>query len=287
MEEYPLMKLLYSILLGIIQGLGEFLPISSSGHLALAQSLFGLEVADNTLAFNVLLHLGTLLAVFIIFYKDIFELIKAFFSLVGKLFHKKFKLSDYTVHERFVILLFIAVIPLVPAALLSDYVELLSTMPIVVGAILILNGVLLFVSDKFAKGSKSMEDATPMNALVVGLCQVVAILPGLSRSGSTITGGLTQGFSRPLAVKFSFILSIPAILGAAVLELPDLIAETASGSVSGTLWLTYLAGALAAMLVGILAIKLVSWISEHATFKGFSYYCFTVGTIALVMGILK
>ena len=281
------MKLLYSILLGIIQGLGEFLPISSSGHLALAQSLFGLEVADNTLAFNVLLHLGTLLAVFIIFYKDIFELIKAFFSLVGKLFHKKFKLSDYTVHERFVILLFVAVIPLVPAALLSDYVELLSTMPIVVGAILILNGVLLFVSDKFAKGSKSMEDATPMNALVVGLCQVVAILPGLSRSGSTITGGLTQGFSRPLAVKFSFILSIPAILGAAVLELPDLIAETASGSVSGTLWLTYLAGALAAMLVGILAIKLVSWISEHATFKGFSYYCFTVGTIAIVMGILK
>ena len=287
MEEYPLMKLLYSILLGIIQGLGEFLPISSSGHLALAQSLFGLEVADNTLAFNVLLHLGTLLAVFIIFYKDIFELIKAFFSLVGKLFHKKFKLSDYTVHERFVILLFVAVIPLVPAALLSDYVELLSTMPIVVGAILILNGVLLFVSDKFAKGSKSMEDATPMNALVVGLCQVVAILPGLSRSGSTITGGLTQGFSRPLAVKFSFILSIPAILGAAVLELPDLIAETTSGSVSGTLWLTYLAGALAAMLVGILAIKLVSWISEHATFKGFSYYCFTVGTIAIVMGILK
>ena len=281
------MKLLYSILLGIIQGLGEFLPISSSGHLALAQSLFGLEVADNTLAFNVLLHLGTLLAVFIIFYKDIFELIKAFFSLVGKLFHKKFKLSDYTVHERFVILLFVAVIPLVPAALLSDYVELLSTMPIVVGAILILNGVLLFVSDKFAKGSKSMEDATPMNALVVGLCQVVAILPGLSRSGSTITGGLTQGFSRPLAVKFSFILSIPAILGAAVLELPDLIAETTSGSVSGTLWLTYLAGALAAMLVGILAIKLVSWISEHATFKGFSYYCFTVGTIAIVMGILK
>ena len=287
MGAYTQMKLLYSIILGIIQGLGEFLPISSSGHLALAQELLGLEVAENNLAFNVLLHLGTLLAVFIIYYKDIWEMVKAFFSLLNKVFHGNFKLSEYTVHERFVILLLIAVIPLVPAALLSDYVELISSMPIVVGAILILNGFLLFFSDKFAKGDKAMEDATPMNALAVGLCQVVAILPGLSRSGSTITGGLTQGFSRPLAVKFSFILSIPAILGAAVLELPDLVKETAQGGVSGTLWLSYLAGALAAMLVGILAIKLVSWISEHATFKGFSYYCFTVGTVAIVWSLVK
>jgi undecaprenyl-diphosphatase len=153
------MKLLYSIILGIIQGLGEFLPISSSGHLALAQDLLGLDVAENNLAFNVLLHLGTLLAVFIIYYKDIWEMVKAFFSLLNKVFHGNFKLSEYTVHERFVILLLIAVIPLVPAALLSDYVELISTMPIVVGAILILNGFLLFFSDKFAKGDKAMEDA--------------------------------------------------------------------------------------------------------------------------------
>ena len=283
MEECTYMKLLYSILLGIIQGLGEFLPISSSGHLALAQSLFGLNVADNSLAFGVLLHIGTLFAVFIVFYKDIFELIRAFFTLCAKLCHKKFKLSDYTAHERFVILLVIAVIPLFPAVLINDYVEMLSKMPIVVGAILILNGVLLFVSDTFAKGDKAIEDATPMNALAVGLCQVVAILPGLSRSGSTITGGLTQGFSRPLAVKFSFILSIPAILGAAVLELPDLFSE----SLEPATWLTYLAGALAAMIVGILAIKLVSWISEHATFKGFSYYCFAVGTLAIILGIVR
>lgn len=277
------MKLLYSILLGIIQGLGEFLPISSSGHLALAQSLFGLKVADNSLAFGVLLHIGTLFAVFIIYYKDIFELIRAFFTMLSKLFHKKFKLTDYTVHERFVMLLIIAVIPLIPAVLINDYVEILSGMPIVVGAILILNGVLLFVSDYFAKGNKDLEDATPMNALAVGLCQVVAILPGLSRSGSTITGGLTQGFSRPLAVKFSFILSIPAILGAAILELPDLFTETHEP----TTWLTYLAGAFTAMIVGILAIKLVSWISEHATFKGFSYYCFAVGTLAIILGIIR
>ena len=281
------MKLLYSIILGIIQGLGEFLPISSSGHLALAQSLLGLEVAENSLAFNVLLHLGTLAAVFIIYYKDIWEIAKAFFTMLGKVFHGNFKLSTYTVHERFVILLIIAVIPLIPAAILEDYITALNSMPIVIGALLIANGALLFFSDRFAKGNKSMEEATPMNALCVGLCQLCGVLPGISRSGSTITGGLTQGFSRPLAVKFSFILSIPAILGAAVLEMPDFIRETASGSVGGTVWLTYLAGALAAMIVGILAIKLVSWISEHATFKGFSYYCFAIGAVAIVWGILK
>lgn len=281
------MKLLYSIILGIIQGLGEFLPISSSGHLALAQSLLGLEVAENSLAFNVLLHLGTLAAVFIIYYKDIWEIAKAFFTMLGKVFRGKFKLTEYTVHERFAILLIIAVIPLVPAALLEDYITALNAMPIVVGALLILNGALLFFSDRFAKGNKSMEEATPMNALCVGLCQLLGVLPGISRSGSTITGGLTQGFSRPLAVKFSFILSIPAILGAAVLEMPDFIKETASGSVGGGVWLTYLAGAITAMIVGILAIKLVSWISEHATFKGFSYYCFAVGAVAVVWGILK
>ncbi|MBQ7364031.1 MAG: undecaprenyl-diphosphate phosphatase [Clostridia bacterium] len=277
------MKLLYSILLGIIQGLGEFLPISSSGHLALAQTLLGLEVAESNLAFNVLLHLGTLMAVFIVFYKDIFELIRAFFSLLGKLFHKNFKLSSYTLHERFVVLLLIAILPLIPAAVLSGYIEILMGYPIVVGAILVLNGILLYVSERFATGQKDLENVTPLNALVVGLCQVVAILPGLSRSGSTITGGLTQGFTRPVAVKFSFILSIPAILGAAVLELPALFTEIAD---TATLF-TYLAGAFAAMIVGILAIKLVSWISEHATFKGFAYYCFAIGTVAIVMGILQ
>ncbi len=278
------MKLLKAIILGIIQGLGEFLPISSSGHLALAHTLLGLDVAEDSLAFDVLLHLGTLMAVFIIYYKDIFELIKAFFTMLGKLFHGNFKLSAYTVHERFVILLLIAVLPLIPVALISDYVEVLAGYPLVIGGILILNGVMLFVSDRFAKGNKDLEEVKPHNALVVGLCQAVAaLLPGLSRSGSTITGGLTQGFTRSMAVKFSFILSIPAIIGASILELPSLFSE----AMDSTTLLIYLAGALTAMIVGILAIKLVSWISKHATFKGFAYYCFAIGTTAIVWALLK
>ncbi len=277
------MSLLKSIVLGIVQGLCEFLPVSSSGHLALAQELLGLDTGVDALAFDVLLHLGTLAAVVILFHRDIWELIRSFFTLLGKVFKGNFKLSTYTVGERFVVLLVIAVLPLIPAALLSDRIEWLMGYPVVIGAILIVNALMLRLSDKFAKGDKDLEDVKPKNALAVGLFQVVAILPGLSRSGSTITGGLTQGFTRPLAVRFSFILSIPAILGAAVLEMPGFFANIPDTKNL----LIYLAGALAALIVGILAIKLVTWISEHATFKVFSYYCFIVGIAAIIWGLVR
>lgn len=275
--------LIISIVLGVIQGLCEFLPVSSSGHLALFEELFGISDKVDTLALNVLLHIGTLAAVLIMFHKDVWLLIKSFFSLIRKLFQKKFKMSDFTVGERFVILILIAVIPLVPAALLSGRIEFLMGYPFVVGIILIVNAAVLLISEKIGKENKSLEDVTPKNALVVGLFQFAAILPGLSRSGSTITGGLTQGFDRPLAVRFSFILSIPAILGAAVFELPDFFATLPDAK---TLFI-YLAGTLAAMLVGILAIKLLTWISKHSTFRPFAYYCLAIGTAAIIWDVLR
>lgn len=271
-----------AILLGIIQGLCEFLPVSSSGHLALANSLFALPPELDDLALNVLLHIGTLAAVAIMFHKDIWEIIRSFFTLIAKVFRGKFKLRDATLGERFVILLIIAVIPLVPAALLSGSIEVLMGYPFIIGLILILNAAMLYVSEKICKGEKNLEDVKPHNALVVGLFQVVAILPGLSRSGSTITGGLLQGFDRALAVKFSFILSIPAILGAAVLELPDFVSSIPD---TPTL-LCYVAGAITAMLVGIGAIKLITWISQHSTFRIFAYYCFAVGVFAIAFDLI-
>ena len=180
------------------------------------------------------------------------------------------------------VLLFIAVLPLVAAAFLEGIIEVLMGYPFIIGIILIFNAVMLFFSEKIGKGNKSLEDVKPTNALVVGLFQVIAILPGLSRSGSTITGGLIQGFDRALAVKFSFILSIPAILGAAVFEMPGFFASMPNTETM----LCYLAGAVAAMLVGIGAIKLITWISEHSTFRIFSYYCFVVGVLAIVWDIL-
>ena len=277
-----MLLLLKSILLGIIQGLCEFLPVSSSGHLALANSLFSLPEEVDDLALNVLLHLGTLAAVVLVYHKDIWDLIKSFFSLVKKLFSGKFRLADCTLGERFVVLLFIAVLPLLPAAFLSGSIEVLMGYPFVIGIILIFNAAMLYFSETLGKGNKNLEDVKPSNALLVGLFQVVAILPGLSRSGSTITGGLIQGFDRSLAVKFSFILSIPAIVGAAIFEMPDFFASIPDTKIL----LTYLAGAFAAMLVGIAAIKLITWISKHSTFRIFAYYCFAVGVLAIVWDIL-
>lgn len=278
------MSLLESIIYGIIQGLAEFLPISSSGHLAIFHALFG-EGGDN-LAFDVLLHLGTLVAVLLVYRKDVCQLIVSFFTLCGKLFHGKFKLSDYNPGERFVILVLIATIPLIPAALLDDRVAILSGYLWIVGAILLLNAIMLFFSDRFAKGSKGLEEATPKNALIVGIGQMFAVLPGLSRSGTTITVGLTQGFDRTFAVRFSFILSIPAILGACVLELPEFF-STAIRTESPSQLLIYAAGALAAAIVGVCAMKLLELIAKKSTFRVFSYYCAAAGLAAIGLYFLK
>lgn len=273
------MTLIESILYGIIQGLAEFLPISSSGHLAIFHALFGTS-GDENLAFDVLLHLGTLVAVFIVYHKDIWQLIVSFFTLVGKLFHGKFHFSDYNEGERFVIFVLIATIPLIPAAILDGWIAALSGYLWAVGLILVLNAVMLFFSDKFATGSKGLEETKPRNALIVGISQMFAVLPGLSRSGTTITVGLTQGFDRTFAVKFSFILSIPAILGACVLELPDFI--TTAGSENPTQLMIYLAGALTAGIVGVAAMKLLQFIAKKNNFRIFSYYCLAVGVFAIV-----
>lgn len=272
------MSLIESILYGIIQGLAEFLPISSSGHLAIFHAIFEEGGGDN-LAFDVLLHLGTLVAVLLVYRKDVWSLITSFFTLIGKLFHGKFHLADYNPGERFVIMVLVATVPLIPAALLDHAVAALSGYLWAVGAILLFNAVMLFVSDRLAKGSKGLEEATPKNALIVGLGQMFAVLPGLSRSGTTITVGLTQGFDRTFAVRFSFILSIPAILGACVLELPEFFSTALESDPSQLL--IYAAGALTAAIVGVCAMKLLQFIAKKGSFRPFAYYCALAGAAAI------
>jgi len=279
------MDLLSSIFYGVVQGLTEFLPISSSGHLALFQIFFGMNGEEN-IAFNVLLHLGTLLAVFAMYYKDIFALVPAFFTMLKKVFTGKFKLSDYTVNERMVILLIIATLPLVVIVKFADAVEYISTYAVIIGAILIFNGLVLMLSDNISKKSRDkigIEKATPKKALFVGICQMFAVVPGLSRSGSTITGGLLMNFDREFAVKFSFIMSIPAILGASILELPVLFEGTTTKTEIGI----YIVGALTAAVVGFCAMKLLTYISKRHSFKIFSYYCFAIGAAAIIWWIIK
>ena len=276
---------------GIVQGLAEFLPISSSGHLALFQSIFNIGDTDSLFTFNIFLHIGTLAAVFLMYWRDIFPLIPAFFTLCGKLFKgqlfsreeaeegKKGKLIlNVTPCERMVIMIVIATLPLLLTFFYKDYVEMLNAYPKVIGGILIFNGVVLFVSDRLARTGKSLEDATAKDAITVGLLQAVAVVPGLSRSGTTITAGLLRGFDRDFAVKFSFILSIPTILGASVLEIPDVIAEP----IPSTDIPSYIIGMVTAAVVGFAAMKLLTLISKRSNFTVFSFYCWAVGIVTVI-----
>ncbi len=279
------MTYLTAILYGLVQGITEFLPVSSSGHLCIFEHFFGMEDFEaNYFTFNILLHLATLIAVFLVYWRDIFPLIPAFFTLIGKgcrnlaavIQHKK--RSPLSHDEKFVWFVILGTLPLVAAMLFKDSIEVLYDHVRLIGGILIFNGLVLWISDRLAHGQKGIEEAKPRNALTVGLCQMCAILPGLSRSGSTITGGLTQGFSREFAVKFSFILSIPAILGANILEVPTMLHTPVS---SGDLGM-YVAGMLAAALSGIAAMKLLIYIAKKNNFRIFSYYCVIVGLLTII-----
>ena len=275
------MSIFLAILYGVIQGIAEFLPISSSAHLAISQNLFSMENLEAShFTFDILLHLGTLIAVFIVYYKDIFALIPAIFTMFKKVFTGKFKLSDYTENERFVILVIIATLPLAAAVFLKDYVEVLTGYTKIIGGILLLNGLVLFISDKLEKGTLSLDKTKPRHALFIGLCQMYAIVPGLSRSGSTITGGLFMGLKRETAVKFSFIMSIPAIIGANLLSIFDI----AENPIASSDVVPYIAGTVAAAVVGVLAMKFLIYISKKSNFRMFSYYCFVVGVLAIIFG---
>lgn len=276
------MSPLKAIFYGIVQGLAEFLPVSSSGHLAIFQNIFGLDSIDDMLLFNLILHLGTLLAVFIAYFKDIKLLVISFFTMMKKIFTGKFKYKSLNEHEKFVILIVAATIPLVFAAFLSDKVAAVSEYTKVIGVLLIINAFILFVSDRISKGGKKIGDLMPRNALFIGLFQLLAIFPGISRSGMTITGGLVNGLKRNNAVKFSFIMSIPAILGASVFEISGAF-DTVSTLDSGA-WIGIAVGFITAFIAGLCAIVLLRYITKKNNFFVFSVYCAIVGLIALIFG---
>lgn len=273
-----------SIIYGIVQGLTEFLPVSSSGHLAAFQNIFGaVDEKLSGVTFTLLLHVGTLAAVLVVYRKDVVNLVMSFFSLVKRLFTGNFKYSKMSDDEKLFCLLFVALIPLVLGAVLEGTVEFLSAYTIAVGILWIINGLVFLVSEKIVVQQKEFCEIKPKNALVVGLFQLFAILPGISRSGMTITGGVFNGFKRELAVKFSFILSIPAILGSVVITLLKDYESISLGENAGVIF----AGVAASFVSGLLAIKLLQYISKKNTFKAFAYYCIAIGVAAIVFDIVK
>lgn len=278
------MDLFDAVIQGIIQGLTEFLPVSSSGHLSVYQHFTG-NSGEAAGVYSILLHLGTLLAVCIAFYREIFDMIKEFFAMAKEIVTGKFDKKNMTGSRRMIFLLIISLLPLCVFYFISDFYNSLSTDNdiVVEGLCFLLTAALLLVSGKCVKaGGATAENMTWKQALGMGIAQGIAPLPGLSRSGSTISTGLILGVSRDQAVAFSFIMGVPAVLAANVLEVPAAI----TGSVDIN-WGAALVGMFISLAVGIAAIKTVKLLVKNDKFTLFAWYLIPLGVIITGIGIFE
>lgn len=275
------MSLLSSIILGLIQGVAEFLPISSSGHLAIAEHLLGMTGLEIPEFFDVLLHLGTLIAVFAAYWDEIRNMVVEFFCGVRDLAHRTTP-TPVPPARRLILLIIVGTLPLLVVLPIKDLVEGLADNMYFVGGALIVTGFLLFASDRVKKGRKTEKSATLVDVLLVGAAQAIATCPGISRSGTTITAGCFVGFDRKFAVRYSFLLSIPAILGANVLSIKD-----ALDTVVWTEVPVYLVGVAVAAAVGYACIRLLKMIADKGKFGFFAYYCWVMGIITLILTVIQ
>ncbi|MEG0615072.1 MAG: undecaprenyl-diphosphate phosphatase [Oscillospiraceae bacterium] len=277
------MNIFEAIFQGLIQGFTEFLPVSSSGHLSLFQHFFGLS-GDGALLISIVLHLGTLLAVFIAFRKTIGGLILEFFRMIKDIFTGKFKWKTMNAQRRMIMMIIISILPLFAFYLLKDYVSALSTDNdiIIEGMAFLYTSAILFISDRCAKGTKTAAETTVKDSLAVGIFQGIALVPGISRSGSTISAGLMRGFSREYAVEYSFILGIPVILASALVEFKDTFSEKVEVE-----WLPLILGFAVSAVAGFFAIKLIKWLVKTDKFKIFAYYTLVLGIIVIAIGIFE
>ncbi len=277
------MSLFNALILGIIQGVAEFLPISSSGHLSIAQNLLGLGVeGTDDVFFDVLLHLGTLAAVFVAYWSDIKDMVLEFFRTIGDIRRGSMP-KDIPPARRLILLIIVGTLPLFLVLPIQDVVEGLYSNTYFVGAALLVTGALLFACDRIRKGRKNEKSTTIGDVLVIGVGQAIATCPGISRSGMTISTGCFCGLERRFAVRFAFLLSIPAVLGANVLHITDVV----STGIDTSLIPAYILGVAAAAISGYLSIRLVRMVADKGKFGAFSYYCWAVGILTLILTAIK
>lgn len=265
----------------ILQGLTEFLPVSSSGHLSVFQHITGYS-GETALILSIVLHLGTLVAVFAAFRETIFGMIKEFFLMFADIFTGKFSWRGMNANRRMVFMVIIATLILVPVYLVKDFFTARQGDGDIVfeGIAFLFTAVLLFLSDKCGDGTKAGGEMKVKDAVTVGLFQCVALFPGVSRSGSTTAAGLFCGLDKDTAVTFAFILGIPAILGGSVLEIGDALKSDMQLD-----WVMLGIGFVVAAVVGFLAIKLVKWLLERDRFKIFGIYTLIIGLLCVVGGV--
>jgi len=274
--------LLEAIILGLVQGLTEFLPISSSGHLVLAKEILGVSTQMDThigITFEVFVHFGTLLAIGTIFWNDILKLIKAFFSIFPILFSDQKFETRYCNNSyfRMMILIIAGSLPAgIIGLLLEDTIEEAFNNPVLVCIMLLLTGGILIASKFFLNGQKQLNAST---ALAIGFAQAVAIIPGISRSGSTICTGLMMGLEREESARFSFLLAVPVIAMATILKLSDLIATPPDA----TTIINLIVGTIVAYIAGYIAIKILLAVVRRGRLDRFAYYCFAASIIGLII----
>jgi len=270
---------LFSVLMGVLQGVAEFLPISSSGHLALFQHFFGVENYEETqMFFTVLLHLGTLISVCVYYWRDVIDMIREFFLGIRDLTVRRGGGAPPPPTRRLVMMIIVATLPLFAILPVKGLVEDAMSNVTFVSVALLATGFILFFSDRMARGRKNARNATVADALLVGCAQAVGTLPGISRSGITISAGLLRGFDRTFAVRFSFLMSLPAVLGANILSLKDAL----EAGVDLEMLPIYLVGMVVSGVVGYFAIRLVNLLADKGQFGNFAYYCWVVGLGSLI-----
>lgn len=254
-----------SILLGIVQGLAEFLPVSSSGHIELFKSMFNVDFGEDNLLFTTLIHGATVLSTILIFRKEIVEIIKDLFQ---------FELNEST---KFVLYILVSMLPVLLVGLFfKDFVEsFFNQNLLLVGFMLLLTGGLLLLT-QFVNTKE--KDLSYQSSFIIGLAQAIAVLPGISRSGSTIATGLLLGIDKTKMAKFSFLMVIPPILGAMLLDLKDFAEGTTHNSISTP---ELAGGFIAAFITGLVACNWMIKIVKQGKIQYFAYYCFVVGILAI------
>ncbi len=276
------MSIINAIFLGFVQGVAEFLPISSSGHLAVLQNIFHLQTAEEGhVFFDVLLHLGTVISICAVYWKDIVFIVRDTFDFLRTA--RTAGPGERSEHPggRLLFMIIIGTLPLFLILPFHDSLEQLYYSTAFIGAAFILTGCVLFVSDKMTPGRKNERTMRVTDALIIGVCQAIATIPGISRSGSTITAGLVTGQTRGYAMKYSLLMSVPAVLGANLLSL----IKALKSDVDWSNLPAYLIGTVVAMIVGYVSILLLQRLLKKGKFGKFAYYMWGVGALTLIASL--
>ena len=275
------MDIIQAIILGIVQGLAEFLPVASAGQVILVTHILGVTFPSQSdaLAFNTLLHLGTLTAIVGFFYKDLIKIIRAFVASLLDIFQKKFKKGlKEDVYKRLAWLMVMSTIPAaIVGALFNKQFEILFGSVVAVGIFLIINGFILYSTNYAKKGEDKVKQLSFRNAFLIGVLESLALFPGISRSGTSISAGLFLGLERECAARYAFLIALPVIAAAVIFEIKNI------GALSQNSPVAMVAAYLAVVIFGYLSIGLLIRLIKSTSLKIFAYYCWIVGALTLIL----